>query len=104
MVINATDSDFKTVISSHQNIVIKYFAEWCGTCKLMAPKYKRISDDEKYAHITFLEINAEENPEARKFASVSNLPFMAIIKNGVLIDGVASGKIEIIEEMLLKLE
>ncbi len=104
MVILANDSDFESIVEQHKNVVVKYFADWCGTCKLMAPKYKRISEDAKYAHITFVEVNAEESPQARKFANVTNLPFMAIVKSGVCIEGVATGKIEIVEEMLLKFE
>lgn len=103
MVLEANDQDFTTILSENDKVVVKYFAEWCGTCKLIAPKFKRISDDIKYTGITFLEVNAEENPESRKFAGVSNLPFTAIIKSGKLIDGLATGKIEIVEEMLQKL-
>lgn len=103
MVIASTDSDFSDLIAKNNIVIVKYFADWCGTCKLLAPKFKRISEDEKNKNTVFLEVNAEENQFARKLANVTNLPYIASFKNGVLVESVATGKIEIIEEMLKKI-
>jgi thioredoxin 1 len=70
-----TDSDFAQAIQANEKVIVKYFADWCGSCKLFAPKYKRLSNDERFAGIAFLEVNAEVSPEARKLAGVDNLPF-----------------------------
>lgn len=103
MVIQSTDKDFKDILSSNNKIVVKYYADWCGTCKLFSPRYKRMSDEERFTGISFVEVNAEENPEARKLAGVSNLPFMAVFKDGNLLEAVATAKEEAIIEMLSKL-
>lgn len=98
-----TDQDFKSTIESDEKVIIKYFADWCGSCKLIAPKYKRLSDDERFSGITFLDINAEENDEARKAAGVDNLPFFATFQNGKLVEGSATSKVDKVEELLQKL-
>ncbi len=41
----ATDNDFNDAIASNDKVVVKYFANWCGSCKLFSPKYKRLSND-----------------------------------------------------------
>jgi thiol-disulfide isomerase/thioredoxin len=101
-VILTNDNDFSTQLEATPVVVVKYFADWCGSCKLFAPKYKRISNEEGYAGITFLDVNAEENPEARKAAGVDNLPFMAVFKNGKLIEGAATSKEEYLRTMIEK--
>lgn len=99
----ATDENFKNTIDSNERVAVKYFADWCGSCKLIAPKYKRLAGDERYGDVQFLEINAENNENARKMAGVDNLPYFAIFKNGKLVDGSATSKVEKVEELLNKL-
>ncbi len=102
-VITVNDSSFQNEINSHQNVIVKYFADWCGSCKLFAPKFKRLSNDERFTHIHFIEVNAEESPEARKAAGVDNLPFFASFKDGILAEGSATSKEEVVVAMLEKL-
>jgi len=101
-VINATDQDFKNYLENGNTVVVKYFADWCGNCRLFAPKYKRVSNEDEMQEITFLEVDAEKNPEARKAAGVDNLPFMAVFKNGELVEGSASSKEEYLRKLIEK--
>ena len=103
-VILASDNDFQEVINSNQKVVVKYFADWCGSCRLFSPKFKRMSDDENFANIAFVDINAETSPEARKLANVTNLPFFAVFKNGQLLDSVAASKEEAVLALIHKLD
>lgn len=100
----ATDSDFENVLKSKEKVVVKYFAGWCGNCRLIAPKFKRSSDDPRFTDVLFVEVDAENNPMARKVAGVDNLPFFAVFKNGTLIEGHATSKIETVEEMIAKIQ
>ena len=98
-----TDNEFQTKVNGNEKVVVKYFADWCGSCRLFAPKYKRLSNEEKYSNITFLDVNAEKNPEARKAAGVTSLPYFAVFKNGELQEGVATNKEEAFVELIEKL-
>src|SRR3954471_25044418 len=98
-----TDPQFKQVLEDNDKVVVKYFAGWCGNCKLFAPKFRRLSDDARFAGIKFIDVNAEENQEARKLASVNNLPYFAVFKNGELLEGSATSKEEAVVELLEKL-
>ena len=100
MVQIATDIDFETLLKSNKNIIVKYYADWCGSCKLFTPKYKRHSNDEANADILFLEVNAEDNETARKHGGVDNLPFLASFKHGTLIEGAATSKEEYLQKMI----
>ena len=102
-VIIGTDVDFEKTLETSEKVIVKYYADWCGSCKLIAPKFKRLSNDENYAGTTFLEVNAEENEIARKMANVDNLPYFATFKNGSLLNGSATSKEEVIVSMLNEL-
>jgi thioredoxin 1 len=104
MAVNISDdSSFSEQLASHHKIVVKFYADWCGSCKLFAPKYKRLSEDERFHDITFLDVNAEKNPETRRTGEVKNLPTFAIFKNGKLVESLASNKEEALVELLGKL-
>lgn len=99
-VIECVDEDFSDSLSANDKVVVKYFANWCGSCKLFSPKYKRLSNDDRFSDVAFLDVNAEDNPVARKLGGVDNLPFFAVFKNGELVEGVATSKEDKLVEML----
>lgn len=96
----ATDADFSTQLASNPRVIVKYFADWCGNCRLFTPKFRRMSDAPENAGVVFLDVNAEENPEARKLAGVTNLPFFATFRNGQLVAGTATSKEENVQQLL----
>jgi thiol-disulfide isomerase/thioredoxin len=100
MVTKATDAEFNELIKNNNKVVIKYFANWCGTCRLFAPKFTKISNKEEYSDVLFLDINAEENPEARKFGGVTNLPYFVVVKNGLVLSADTTAKEEGVEKMI----
>lgn len=97
-----SDENFNEVLQEG-DVIVKFYADWCGACKMIAPKFKRLSEDERFQNITFLEVNAEQNPETRKWAGVNNLPSFSIIRNGELIETSPAGKEEAVLELLNKL-
>lgn len=103
-VVQASDSDFKNQINQNGKVVVKYYANWCGNCKMFAPKYKRVSNESENEGTVFLDVNAEESPEARKMAGVDNLPFLAAFKDGKLVDGSASNKEDYLRSLIEKVQ
>lgn len=100
----STDADFEQTIQEHDLVIVKYYADWCGSCKLFAPKYRRLSEEEAYSDVLFLDINAEENEQARKKAGVDNLPFFATFKGGTLLEASTGAKEEFVRAMIEKLK
>ena len=102
-IIQASDADFKNVLEGNERVVVKYYADWCGNCRLFTPKFKRMAANEEFAGVTFVDVNAENSPEARKLAGVTNLPFFAVFKKGELVEGSATSKEEYVVEMVRKI-
>lgn len=97
------DPEFTQKLQENEKVVVKYYADWCGSCRLFSPKYKRLSNDERFNGIAFLDINAEKNPEARRLAGVSSLPYFAVFRNGELVEGLCTSKEEVVTELIQKL-
>ena len=102
-VVNVTDAEFKNQVEENAKVVVKYYAGWCGSCRLFAPKYRRVSGEDDHSDVIFLEVDAENNPEARKAAGVDNLPFLAAFKDGELVEGSAGSKEEYLRSLIAKL-
>ncbi|MFZ4060247.1 MAG: thioredoxin family protein [Bacteroidia bacterium] len=94
------DASFSELLKEGGSIAVKFYADWCGSCKLFSPKFRRMSEEESNVGIRFVEINAEENPESRRLAGVDNLPFIAVFKKGLCVQGLATSKEEKVLEML----
>lgn len=103
-VIESNDSVFKSQLESSDKVIVKFYADWCGSCKLFAPKYRRLSEEEGYSDVVFLDINAEENEEARKMAGVDNLPFFATFKGGELKEASSGAKEDFVRGLIEKLQ
>jgi thiol-disulfide isomerase/thioredoxin len=96
----ATDADFARIVKDNDRVVVKYFADWCGACKMFAPKYRRVSNEEENSGVVFLEVNAEHSPAARQAAGVDNLPFLASFKGGALAEGSAASKEDYLRKLI----
>jgi thioredoxin 1 len=103
-VIQSNDAEFASLLTTNEKVIVKYYADWCGNCKLFAPKYRRLSDDERFRDIVFMDVNAEENEQARHTGGVDNLPYFAVFKNGERIAGRAASKEESVVELLSQLQ
>src|SRR4051812_35943201 len=102
--IASNDQDFQDLLKKNEKVIVKYYADWCGSCKLFAPKFKRLAGDEKYKDYTFIDVNAEQNPEARKLGNVKSLPTFAIFKDGELLDSLCTTKEDGLVELMARLQ
>ena len=86
------------IVASQPVVVVQYSAGWCGNCRIMKPKFKKMASEND--GITFILADAENFPESRKLAKVDNLPTFATFKNGVLVNQVQTNKVEILTDLV----
>jgi len=86
------------IVAQHDTVIVQYSAGWCGNCRLMKPKFKRLAGEQ--ANATFVLVDAEKFPDSRKLASVNNLPTFASFKNGVLLSQVQTNKEEQLKALI----
>lgn len=97
MLIELQEDNLETVIAGNETVMVQYSAGWCGNCRLMKPKFKRMSAENEA--ITFVLVDAEKFPNSRKLANVSNLPTFAGFRGGVFVNQVQTNKEEILKTL-----
>jgi len=80
------------IVKDNDTVVVQYMASWCGNCRLMKPKFKKLAAEHENA--TFLLVDAEKYPESRKLATVDNLPTFATFKGGNFVNQVQTNKFD----------
>ena len=77
-----TDSSFgQDVLSADKPVLVDFWAEWCGPCRMIAPALEELSD-ELGDRVTIAKLNIDENPEAPTKYGVRGIPTMILFKNG----------------------
>lgn len=100
MLLELETDTLQDVIAQNDKVIVQFSAGWCGNCRIMKPKFKRMSGE--HEGMTFVIIDAEKNPESRKLANVSNLPTFAAFQNGSLLEQTQTNKVEILAELVEK--
>ena len=75
-------TNFKSdVLDSEVPVVVDFWAEWCGPCKMIAPSLEEISD-EMGSEVKITKLNIDENPELAAQYGVRSIPTLVMFKNG----------------------
>ena len=77
-----TDASFhEDVISASKPVLVDFWAEWCGPCRMIAPALEEISN-ELGERVTVAKLNIDENPDAPAKYGVRGIPTMILFKDG----------------------
>lgn len=91
------NDNLQEIVNNNDIVMVQYAATWCGNCKIMKPKFKKLAGENDA--VPFIIADAEKFPESRKLANVNNLPTFAAFKNGKLVNQVQTNKLDALVEL-----
>lgn len=83
-IINVTDESFEAdVLNNDKPVLLDFWAEWCGPCKMIAPTLEQI--DGERDDIVIAKMNIDDNPEIPTRFGVRSIPTLIIVKGGEVV-------------------
>ena len=81
-ILHVTDDSFETdVINSSGHVLVDYWAEWCGPCKMIAPILEEIAS-EYSGKVKIAKLNIDDNPQTPPKYGIRGIPTLMLFKNG----------------------
>lgn len=74
-------SSFNDLIQGEKPVLVDFFAEWCGPCKMMPPILRQVKD-QLADSVTIIKIDVDKNPKVASHYQVQGVPTLILFKNG----------------------
>jgi len=100
-VTNLTDATFDEIVNgSSAPVVVDFWAEWCGPCKMIAPILDEIATEQGDS-VKITKLNVDENPAIAQRFGVMSIPTLLVFRDGEVDKRIvgAKGKMQLIEEI-----
>ena len=98
MVQELDTDNLANLISENKTVVVQYSATWCGNCRIMKPKFKKLASENE--DMVFVIADAEKFPESRKLATVDNLPTFATFVDGKFVNQTQTNKFDVLKDLV----
>ena len=90
--VDVTDATFRDdVLSSDKIVLVDFWAEWCGPCKMVAPVLDEIAGENK-EKLTVAKLDIDRNPSAARDYQVMSIPTMIVFQNGKPVKQIVGAK------------
>lgn len=80
---NLKMTDFEDKLEKNDIMLIDFWAEWCGPCKMFGPIYEKVSN--KYPEIAFAKVDTEEEQDLAMTFGIRSIPTLAIFREKILV-------------------
>ncbi|MDR1679948.1 MAG: thioredoxin [Prevotellaceae bacterium] len=86
-IMEITDATFAKTIAANKVVLVDFWAEWCGPCRMIAPLVGELATEYENKAVIG-KVDVDENPEVCEKYGIRNIPTLLFFKNGELVDKV----------------
>ena len=91
-IVTLSDSTFDEAIgASDTPVLVDFWAEWCGPCKMIAPTLAEIADEQR-GKIAIAKLNVDDNPDTARRYDVMSIPTLLVFQNGEQVKRIVGAK------------
>lgn len=83
-VLELKKDNFEIVKNSEKTVLIDFFAEWCGPCRMVSPIVDQIAEENPQYLVA--KVNVDNEPELAQAFQVSSIPMLVVMKNGKIVN------------------
>ena len=100
-ILTLSDATFdETVAGSDTPVLVDFWAEWCGPCKMIAPTLAEIAAENR-GKLTVAKLNVDDNADVARRFDVMSIPTLLVFKDGKLVDTIVGAKPKPVLEKLV---
>lgn len=89
-VISINKSNFESVKNSEKTVLLDFYADWCGPCRMVSPIVDEIAKENPQYFVG--KINVDDEPELASAFGVASIPMLVVMKNGKIVNQSAGAR------------
>ena len=100
-ILTLSDATFDETVSAAENpVLVDFWAEWCGPCKMIAPALEEIAS-EQVGRLTIAKLNVDDNPDTGRRFDVMSIPTLLVFQDGQPVKRLvgAKGKGQLLQDL-----